>query len=124
MSLAALAVGISSSPSEAPPPRSPQIISVFPAGAQRGSKVQVQVQGKALEGVYGVWLSTESVGGRIDRVEPIELEELPGTGPRREKKKYAAQRAWLTLQVDAAARSGRHWVRLVSPRGVSNALPF
>jgi hypothetical protein len=105
-------------------PDSPQIVSIFPAGGRLGSSLEVQIKGTGLNGVYSAWFGAEKIRGQVTKLEPIQLEELPGTGPRRERKKYDAQRALVTVQVDASAAIGRHWVRLVSPRGVSNALPF
>jgi len=122
--LCALLVGVCLGATGTGQPDSPQIVSIFPAGGRLGSSLEIEIEGTGLDGVYSAWFGAGNIRGQIRNLEQIQLEELPATGPRRERKKYHAQRASVTVQVDAAAAMGRHWVRLVSPRGVSNALPF
>ncbi len=105
-------------------PAEPEIVSIFPAGGGQGARLEVSIQGTGLEGVYAAWFDTESLAGRVGNVEPIELVETAGAGPRKELEKFPGHRVSLSVDVDPAAEAGRYSVRLVSPRGVSNALAF
>ena len=106
------------------PPAEPEIVSVFPAGGGKGARLEISIQGTGLEGVYAAWFDTERLRGTVGNVEPIELVETAGAGPRKELEKFPGHRVSLSVEVDPTAKAGRHSVWLVSPRGVSNALAF
>ena len=106
------------------PPKEPEIVSIFPAGSGQGARLEVGIEGTGLEGVYAVWFETEGLSGSVGNVEPIELSEVAGAGPRKELEKFPGHRVSLSLEVDDTAKAGRYRLRLVTPRGVSNALAF
>ncbi len=106
------------------PPKEPEIVSIFPAGGGQGAHLDVSIQGTDLEGVYAAWFETEGLSGSVGNVEPIELSEVAGAGPRKELEKFPGHRVSLNVDVGPKAKAGRHSVRLVTPRGVSNALAF
>ena len=105
-------------------PSEPEIVSIFPAGSGQGARLEVSIEGTGLEGVHAVWFDTEGLQGSVRDVEPIELEETAGAGPRKELEKFPGHRVSLSLEVDDTAKAGLHRLRLVTPRGVSNALAF
>ncbi len=111
---------------KAEPTKGPEAISVFPLAAQRGSVFDAQVRGKKLEGLYAVWFAQPGASAEIERVEPIELDtecavNCAQTG---EEKPVLGHLAFLKIKVDPTAKRGKHAFRLVTPRGVSNALEF
>jgi hypothetical protein len=79
----------------------PQIGYLFPAGAQRGTKVQIEVGGKYMPGPCGIWIGGEGVRS--------ESETTTGT---------------MKLVVDANASIGSRPVRIHSVQGGSTARPF
>lgn len=79
----------------------PQIGFLFPAGAQRGAKVQVQVGGKYMPAPCGIWIGGEGVRS--------EKETTAGT---------------MTLVVDSDATRGPRPVRIHSIQGGSGPRPF
>ena len=111
---------------KAEPTTGPEAISVFPLAAQQGTAFDAQVRGKKLEGLYGVWFADPGVSAQVERVESIELDtecavNCAQTG---EQKPLLGHRAFLKIKVDPTAKRGKHAFRLVTPRGVSNALEF
>ena len=115
---------------KAEPTTGPEAISVFPLAAQQGTVFDAQVRGKKLEGLYGVWFADPGASAQIERVEPIELDIECDVRPcaadvgMGERKPVLGHLAFLKIEVDAAAKRGKHSFRLVTPRGVSNALEF
>lgn len=102
----------------------PEIVSIFPAGSGQGARVEVSIEGTGLEGVYAVWFDGEGLQGSVRTVAPIEFEATAVAGPRKELEKFPGHRVSVSLEVDGTAKAGRHGLRLVTPRGVSNALAF
>ena len=111
---------------KAEPTTGPEAISIFPLAAQQGSVFEAQVRGKKLEGLYAVWFAEPGASAEIEKVESIELDtecavNCAQTG---EQKPLPGHRAFLKIKVDPTAKRGKHAFRLVTPRGVSNALEF
>ena len=111
---------------KAEPTTGPEAISVFPLAAQQGTAFDAQVRGKKLEGLYGVWFADPGASAQVERVESIELEtecavNCAQTG---KQKPVLGHQAFLKIKVDPTAKRGKHAFRLVTPRGVSNALEF
>ncbi len=97
--LALMAILVSSRPLLAQ--TAPQIGYLFPAGAQRGTRVQVDVGGKYMPGPCGVW-----VGGKGVRSE------------------HAVTEGTLALIIDASAESGPRPIRIHSVQGGSSPRSF
>ena len=101
----------------------PEVLSLFPLGAQQGQSLEVEMRGRNLEGTYAILSHTAGLKGRVEKVEEIELQEKEDYGsPTKETGR--GQRVLLKLKIDSAAKMGVHSLWLVSPRGVSNAVPF
>lgn len=79
----------------------PQIGYLFPAGGQRGTKVDVQLAGKYMPGPCGVWIDGSGVASETDTTE-----------------------GRLRLSIDADAVAGDRYVRIFSVQGGSTPRPF
>lgn len=109
---------------EAVASREPEVLSLFPLGGSAASVIEAEVLGKSLEGAYTVWSNREGVTGEVRAVEDTELVEFKKGLMDGGSKKTKANRAVLTLKVAAATPPGISLIRLLTPGGVSNALPF
>jgi hypothetical protein len=89
-----------------PSPQAPAVANLFPPGGQRGTTVEVEVQGRELADALGL-LATVSVQATI----------VPD-------KKEPASRALVRLQIPKEVPLGVHLLRLTTRRGVSNPVPF
>jgi hypothetical protein len=102
----------------------PKIVSVFPLGGQRGTTVEVEIQGTGLEGSYAVWL------GPGTQLEPMKSDAAcqytKGSHGVEAcvKAIKGGSRATVRLVLAADARIGFHRLSLVSPAGLSGTLPF
>lgn len=104
----------------------PTLISVFPLGARQGSVLEVEIRGRNLTGVQAIWFDAAGLSGQIKTVDQIKLEEKGGalTQVTQENKTRPGHRVLLQLEIGLSTRCGSYLLRLVSPRGISNALPF
>ena len=108
---------------EAAPPTEPTILSVHPLGARAGSALEVEVQGYLLEGARAVWFEQGRLQGRVREVRAVSAEgnsDSEATG----EDKPVLLGVRVKLEVPSDAPFGVHRFRLVSKRGVSNALMF
>ncbi len=113
----------SSQTSEIPPPAEPEMVAVFPPGAAPGTKLEVEIRGRTLDGAYSVWTEDGSLKAEVTKIEEIQPGKKDG-GDAPEPKGALLQRAIAVIEVDQHAQIGTHRFRLVSPRGVSNSLTF
>ena len=108
---------------EPEPPTEPTILSVHPLGARAGSTLEVEVQGNLLEGARAVWFEQGQLQGRVQDIRPVSSEETTdavaagGDTP-------VLLGVRIRLEIPSTALTGVHQFRLVSRRGVSNALMF
>ena len=104
-------------------PAEPTLISVFPPGGQKGSGVELKIRGEALDGAYSLVFGSSGLEARVGEVEMIEGPEPAGPYPKKGKSlRFFRVKARLT--VDSSVPAGTHPFRLVSHRGVSNAIDF
>ncbi|GBD35697.1 hypothetical protein HRbin36_00811 [bacterium HR36] len=89
-----------------PSPQSPMVSAYFPPGGQRGSTIELTLQGRELADAVGV-LATF----------PVQASIVPDA-------KEPAARCVIKLALAKDAPLGVHALRLVTKRGVSNLLPF
>src|SRR5262249_11688340 len=102
----------------------PKIVSVFPLGGQRGTTVEVEIQGTGLEGSYAVWLGP---GTRLESPNSDVASQCtkgPHGGEAHVKAIKGGTPATVRLVRAADARIGFHRLRLVSPAGLSESMPF
>ena len=101
----------------------PEIISVYPLAVQRGTNVSVAVRGRLLEGAYAVVFEGQGITAQVDRIETIETPVPdPETVADQSQAKDAGLRVVARVDVDAEAEAGDHWLRVVTPRGVTNRM--
>ena len=90
----------------------PEAMWLFPLGGQRGTALEVEIRGKGLQSAYAVVAEEEGIRTEFRAVE--EIVEESEEGP--EKKKEPEYRVRVGVEIDAAARPGNHWLRVVTPR--------
>jgi hypothetical protein len=89
-----------------PSPQAPAVANLFPPGGQRGTTVEVEVQGRELADALGLLATV-----------PVQATIVPD-------KKEPASRALVRLQIPKEVPLGVHLLRLTTRRGVSNPVPF
>ena len=102
----------------------PEMFSAFPLVGKQGSSWDLEVRANALEGTYAVWFDCDALRAIVKEVQPIDLDaekQDPRTS-KKAKKPRKGQRVLLEVQSDPGTTLGSHMFRLVSNRGVSNAL--
>ena len=102
--------------------KGPELVSLFPLGGQRGTTLEVRMRGKNLGGTYAVWVDGRELEAHVERVEEIDLTEYDLVN--KEWKSQPGYRVSFQVAIDGGAGIGAHSIRAVTPRGVSNALPF
>ena len=108
----------------------PTIVSVFPPGAQQGTEINLEIRGEALDGAYAVLFDSEGFKAQVQEVAEIEPEvkesDDPSEDPAKEEEEKPPPifRVSVQIAIDRSAPAGVHSFRLISPRGVSNALRF
>ncbi len=103
----------------------PKLLSHFPLGGQQGTTFDLEVSGAALQGAQTVWFEGGELSASI-----LKLEKLQATSEEKDKKPEdylgkavkADHRAVLQIRIPKTATLGLHLFRLVTPRGLSNAL--
>jgi len=96
-----------------------------PSCGRQGTTVQGVIGGKFLDGSYALWFADKGLSGRIFRTEEVR-EEVKGDATPGEKPKDPPRiyRTFVELQIEPAARLGDHYVKVVTPYGLSNAVTF
>ena len=105
----------------------PTLSSMFPLGGQQGTMVEAEFRGKHLDQVYAVWVESDALEARIKSAEEIKNDlnaamETDSSG--KGKDNSPDYRVLVQINIDSAAPVGLHPLRLVSPRGVTNAVDF
>jgi hypothetical protein len=101
----------------------PKLLSIFPLGGRRGTTVHVEVRGNALLNANVVWLDSDSLRGRLLTVEMLKEDPNPKLIKANEKPPIVYQAA-VELEIAPSASLGLHSLRLVTPLGISDAVPF
>lgn len=105
------------------PAQEPEAAWLFPLGGQRGTALEVEIRGKALQSAYAVVAEEEGIRTQFRAVEEIVDESEEGSREKADKKE-PEYRVRVGVEIDAAARPGNHWFRVVTPRGVTNRVHF
>lgn len=103
----------------------PKLVSHFPLGGQQGTAFDLEVSGAALQATHAVWFEGGELSASI-----LKLEKLQAASEEKDKEPEdylgkavkADHRAVLRVRVPKSASLGLHLFRLVTPRGLSNAL--
>ncbi len=94
---------------------------IFPVGGQQGSTLEVRIEGEALADSYAVWTDCPALQVRVKQVTAISGEIWEGHYLPEKRLTHAVV---LQVKISPAAEVGGHTLRLVSPRGISNPMPF
>jgi hypothetical protein len=152
--LAFVAIALSAALGAQQAANSPRVGYVYPAGAQQGSTVQVQIGGRFLDGAAGVLVSGRGVGARVVGVDkpltgqqlttlrekaqelqkrlpdPVARKELAdlrlriGDSVRRNQNPVLSERVAVEITVARDAEPGARVIRLRTALGLSNPLVF
>src|SRR5690348_10765214 len=101
----------------------PKLLSIFPLGGRRGTTVHAEVRGNILLNANAVWLDSDSLRGRLLTVEVLKEDPNPKLLKANEKPLVVYQAA-VELEIAPSASLGLHSLRLVTPLGISDAVPF
>ena len=96
---------------------------LFPLGGQRGTSLEVEIRGKGLQSAYAVVAEEEGIRTEFRAVEEI-VEESEEGARKQADKKEPEYRVRVGVEIDAAARPGNHWLRVVTPGGISDRVHF
>ena len=102
----------------------PQVYSVFPLGGQRGTSFETELRGACLENAYAIWIDGDDLKARIKRIELIVGREEEQKGYSETKTCGQEQRIVAEVSIDQLAQTGPRFLRVISPRGVSNSVLF
>ena len=102
-------------------PSDPRALYIHPVGGQRGAVAEVQIKGQTLQGAYAVWTNSSALRGQVKRIE--EIDEV-GDQPYAIGSVPLSHRVTVEVEISPDAEIGGYSLRLVSPRGVSDPLPF
>ena len=104
----------------------PELLSVSPLGGRQGTSFEVEVRGRALQGVSAAWFQCNDLKAVVRTVEEFEQEPMAkgskGKTSGSTHDSLQGYRAVLDIEVDRDAAIGLHAFRLITPRGASNAL--
>ena len=108
---------------EAKTKQEPEAMWLFPLGGQRGTSLEVEIRGKGLQSAYAVVAEEEGIRTLFRAVEEI-VEESKEGAEKQADKKEPEYRVRVGVEIDAAARPGDHWLRVVTPGGISDRVHF
>ena len=98
----------------------PNLSSLFPLGGRPGAQVQVTLRGGHLASARAVWFDSPGFDAEILSFE-AKGEEKTESGPSPES---GADRLALRISIDPNVEPGERRLRVVTPGGLSNSLPF
>jgi hypothetical protein len=103
----------------------PELLSAFPFGGQQGADFKTTLRGRSLDHVSSVWFDCDQLSATIIGVENDKSDSV-SAGKKKKKKSSTEPLQLLTLAVKVApgAEPGLHYLRVLTPRGISNALPL
>ena len=112
--LAAFAAKLADAPGE------PKLSSVYPFTGQRGTTFTAVVRGTALRDATSVFVKNAPLLVAIEAAEA----EVPEATLSSAKPKTPVDLIRLRIQIEAGAKAGSYPIRLVTPHGLSNAIPI
>jgi len=97
-----------------------QVISTFQLGGQQGTTFEIELRTRDLDGLYGTWIDCDDLKIEVGKVERLETGGEKELNPK--VAKQLNQRVTLTVQVKPSARTGYHLIRLLTRKGMSDAV--
>ena len=109
--------------------RAPELLSLYPLEGTPGSTLRLEIRGKNLNGLRGIWFDCESLQGEVLEVTVAKLPEQDSSSKDKRTKEEQdkddqVDEAVLEVRIGADAKVGIHILRVFSPSGVSGPLPF
>src|SRR5579864_5996232 len=103
----------------------PELLSAFPFGGQRGADFKTTIRGRSLDNISSVWFDCDQLSATIVSVENDKSSASGSVGKKKKKSSVAPpQLLNLAVKVAPGAELGTHYLRVLTPRGISNALPL
>lgn len=101
------------------------MISVFPFGGQQGAGFKATIRGRSLDRATAIWFDCEHLTATIAGVENDPASAAPPAPSRKKKASSSGPIQLLSVDVNVApgAGPGVHSMRVLTPGGVSNAIP-
>ena len=109
----------------AAPPAAPELVSMFPFGGRQGTSFKATIRGRLLDHVTAAWFDCEHLSATITGVQP-DPDASAGSGAGSKKKKGSSastQLLSMDLKIAPDAGVGIHSMRILTPGGISNAIP-
>src|SRR5580704_4813466 len=106
-------------------PGEPELLSAFPFGGQQGADFKTTIRGRSLDQVSSIWFDCDQLSATVIGV-TNDKSQSASAGKKKKKSSSAEPLQLLTLAVKVApgAEPGLHYLRVLTPRGISNALPL
>src|SRR5712692_2625487 len=99
-------------------PADPRIVSIHPFTAECGAMSLATVRGSGIRQATAVFLENAPLRATIEGAEAEPRGQTTG------RNRVPMELVRLRIQIDEAAKPGRYLFRLVTPQGVTNALPL
>jgi len=96
----------------------PEVTSVFPLGGQQGSTYTAEILGQHLDKAYAVWFDCDDLSAKVRGIQAVE----PETKDRKGEEDKLKQRLLVELVIRPQAKLGAHFLRVVTPEGISGPL--
>ena len=103
----------------------PELLSAFPFGGQQGADFKTTIRGRSLDNISSVWFDCDQLAATVVSVEN-DKSAASASGGKKKKKSSTGPLQLLTLAIKVApgAEPGLHYMRVLTPRGISNSLPL
>src|SRR5205814_2725998 len=96
----------------------------FPSVGRAGSVVHIEVRGNFLENSTSAWFDTGAFQTQLEKVDEIKEQTEQRINFFDKTVKSIVYRALIVLSIEQTNPPGVYSLRLISPRGVSNAVHF
>ena len=127
ISLSLVILPMSASSAEKPPEtKAPALLSIFPSIGKRGGAVRVVIRGHYLEGATEIWVDKSGLSSQLLKVEPSKNSVMHKANIFYKKKEGTSPvlDASAEIRVEPNAALGPYALRVVTPRGISDAFMF
>ena len=103
----------------------PELLSAFPFGGQQGGEFKATIRGRSLDHATAIWFDCDQLSATVVGIENDKSTASSTAGKKRKKSSTEPlQLLTLAIRVAAGAEPGVHYMRVLTPRGISNALPL
>jgi len=100
----------------------PELLSLFPFGGQQATEFKTTIRGRSLDHVSSVWFDCDQLSATIVSVENDKSSASKAAKKKKKSSSEPLQLLTLAVKVAAGAEPGVHYLRVLTPRGISNAI--